>query len=301
MGRLVDRFLGGAGLPGSPGSSDELEARLATLIADARAIWPGISIDDEAFAAFLGERVPAEPAPAGALDELPVGDLWLACACAAGDDRAIAAFEDRYLRGTALGVAQGLGAKELTDELQQVLRRLLFVSRPGGCPAIADFHGQGNLGGWLRVVAVRELRRLQRKANREVLVDDDRLLDVLSPRTDPELEQLKQAAHDAFAEVFRDAVAALTPRERLVLRYQTVDGLSIDDIAAIHRVHRATAARWLVRARDRLVTELRARLMRRLKLSRSEERSLLALIRSRLDLSLERVLADDRGSSERGP
>jgi DNA-directed RNA polymerase specialized sigma24 family protein len=38
------------------------------------------------------------------------------------------------------------------------------------------------------------------------------------------------------------AMDAMPPLERAVLRYQVVDGLSIDEIGALYDVHRATAA-----------------------------------------------------------
>jgi transposase len=37
------------------------------------------------------------------------------------------------------------------------------------------------------------------------------------------------------------------------LRYHHVDGLNIDEIGAIYRVHRVTAFRWLEKAKEQLV------------------------------------------------
>ena len=47
---------------------------------------------------------------AGALDELNVSDLYLACGCALGDPRALAAFEDAMFREVDAAIAaQGPG------------------------------------------------------------------------------------------------------------------------------------------------------------------------------------------------
>ena len=71
-----------------------------------------------------------------------------------------------------------------------------------------------------------------------------------------------------------------------MLRYHLVEGLSIDEIGAIFRVHRSTAARWLVGIREGLFDATAARSCGS---SRSAPRyvdSVLRMIRSRLDASL---------------
>jgi RNA polymerase sigma-70 factor (ECF subfamily) len=71
-----------------------------------------------------------------------------------------------------------------------------------------------------------------------------------------------------------------------------LDGASIDRIAAVHSVHRATAARWLERIRERLASGTRRLLQERLRVSRDELASLVRLIDSQLDLSLSTLLSD---------
>lgn len=60
------------------------------------------------------------------------------------------------------------------------------------------------------------------------------------------------------------AVAALAVRERALLRYSVVDGLTLDEIGAIYRAHKSSVSRWLTRARARLWQETRAALQTRL-------------------------------------
>jgi RNA polymerase sigma-70 factor (ECF subfamily) len=92
---------------------------------------------------------------------------------------------------------------------------------------------------------------------------------------------------------FHLAVAELEPRERNLLRMHLLDGLSIDQIGVFYRIHRATAFRWVAKARERVWDETRNRLREKLRLSPSEYDSILHQVRSQLDLSIERVLGSD--------
>jgi RNA polymerase sigma-70 factor, ECF subfamily len=55
-------------------------------------------------------------------------------------------------------------------------------------------------------------------------------------------------------------------------------------------VHRATAARWLQQAKGALVDALRSALAQRLGIDHAACDSLVGLVQSRIDLSLERTL-----------
>ena len=61
-------------------------------------------------------------------------------------------------------------------------------------------------------------------------------------------------------------------------------------IGSIYRVHRATASRWLVRAREALLDGVRRSLMDQLGANAAEVESILVLVHSQLDLSLSRIL-----------
>jgi len=108
---------------------------------------------------------------------------------------------------------------------------------------------------------------------------------------DPELDYLRELYRDAFADAIRAAVAMLSQRDKSLLRYQLAEGLTIDVIAAIHGVHRATAALWVAAARDTLVEPARRILAERLGASTQEVESIIRLVRSRIDVSLERWIA----------
>ncbi|HET9988029.1 MAG TPA: hypothetical protein VFQ65_05910 [Kofleriaceae bacterium] len=55
-------------------------------------------------------------------------------------------------------------------------------------------------------------------------------------------------------------------------------------------MHRATAARWVAAARDLLAEGIRAEIAGRLAIDPREVDSLIELVRSRIDISLERIL-----------
>ena len=78
--------------------------------------------------------------------------------------------------------------------------------------------------------------------------------------------------------------------ERAVLKLHYLDGLSIDEVGVAYRVSRATAARWLAKARARVVDETQRRLSEKLGRSAPNADSLLAMVQSELHLSLSRII-----------
>jgi RNA polymerase sigma-70 factor (ECF subfamily) len=144
---------------------------------------------------------------------------------------------------------------------------------------------------WLRVCATRIGLRDQERARRiEPL--DDRHLDELAPGVpDPELDYLKRLYGESFRVAFDDAVASLEPRDRNLLRLSVIDGLGIDQLAAIFHVHRSTAARRLEQARATLVTATRDRMRATLAITESELESIMRMIHSVCDVTLRHALA----------
>ena len=259
-----------------------------SLIPRCRDTWPGLELFPDAFANWLDVRVP----DGTALHTLVVTDLYLACACAAGDPLALEHLDNHIVREVGVAAAKMRAPAGVVDEAQQVVREILFVRRAERPPAIDTYAGRGDLRGWIKVIATREVLRLadRDRDRREVATDDDALLEALSPKNDPALEQMKATYRDEFAEAFRVAIAALTPRERTLLRHQVVDGLGIEALGTLYRVHRATAARWLQGARDALADGTRRRLADKLRLTEIEVDSVIRLIHSRIDVSIERHL-----------
>lgn len=255
-----------------------------------RAAWPTVVLDRATFATYLtqhGRETTKYPA-----------DVYLAAACLANDREALAVF-DRDVVAAARGAVRSIDPNDaFIDEACQRLRTSLLVgSGDGGRPRIADYAGRGPLRAWVGVAAVRTalmIRRSQLRA-REVPVDDEDWSGALAliSTGNPELDLLKRQYADAFGSALRDAVAALEPRARAVLRMSFVDALSIDEIGQVYAVHRATAARWIQRACDSVFAQTRELLGERLSLSPTELDRVTALVRSQLDVSLSQLLPEN--------
>ncbi|CAN5737845.1 hypothetical protein BH11MYX3_BH11MYX3_16500 [soil metagenome] len=247
-------------------------------------------LDATSFAPYLAARLGRGDDLVAALATLNVVDLYLACGCAIGQPRALAAFEAAMFREVDISIAALRAPTILADDIKQWLRQRLFVAEGGAAPRIADYAGTGELRTWFRVIALRAIISELRKTRREVAASDDTLDRLQAPAADSELTLIRQRYQSDFKIAFEEAVALLTPRQRNLLRQQLVDGLSVDEIAAIYRAHRVTIARWLARARKDVWSATRKALADRLKISPTELEAALREIRSQLDLSLSRVL-----------
>ncbi len=261
---------------------------MAPLWAAARAAWPelhagGPGIPLEQFAVYLARHVPGGAVPEG---EHAV-DLYLACACAAGDRRALEVFERLLATAVARGIARVDSSPSFHDVVAQDLRTRLLMGDP---PKITDYAGRASLASWLKTAAVRSALNTRRaKADRP----HDPLHAGLVAATAPERDLLREQYRAHFEEALRLALTELPERERTLLSLSVRDRLSIDALAEKFGVGRSTTARWLVAARDLLTRETRRILMERLGLTPSEVDSVAAEVRSDVDMSIVRLL-DDR-------
>jgi RNA polymerase sigma-70 factor (ECF subfamily) len=268
------------------GLARPLSPQFDAALARAEAAWSDFRVGRDAFASFLDGRV--EEAD---LERAKVEDLYAACACAGGDVKAIAAVESRYFPDidAALG-KMGLPSDRI-GEVKQGLRKLLFVGEPETPPRIGEYRGTGDLRAWLRVTAMRAALKLLRKDGRETPASDDAILEARSSADDPELAYMKAAYRAAFRAAFQEALESLHSKERTLLKQQIVDGLGIDELGALYEVHRATAARWVASAREKLLSRTRRTFMLRARISSDECESIMRLVRSQLDVSLHRRLS----------
>ena len=280
-----------SGLP-SPSKAAALGA-WDTLLTTARAAWPAITLDEDKLAVFVGERLSGSEL-AAALAAAPAADLVLAGACVAQEPGAHAAFDAVLGEVEAAGAAVG-ASRDQVDEVKQVLRLQLLVAKDGKPPGLSGYRGKGPLRGWVRITATRELIRHKKKAARNVSLDRSggRTLEgMLTSGRDPALEALKAEYRNEFALALREAIEQLGPEDRTLLRQSIVDDLSIDAIGVAYGVHRATAARWLTRARSALVAATHQRLAERLKLPVDQIESVIRLVQSKLDASMIRYLEE---------
>jgi len=269
---------------------DELtRAAWAAFFATARAEWPQVTFDEDKLRAFVGERLASDDLSI-ALAAAPAGDLVLAGACTLGEATAAAAFDRVLTEVDAAGASVG-ATKDQVAEVKQMLRLQLLVGKDGKPPGIAGYRGKGPLRGWVRITATRELIRVKKKQLREVPIEQS-LDHLLSTRIDPSLDAMKAEYRTEFAAALRDAIGDLSAEDRTLLVQQVVHGASIDEVGAAFGVHRATAARWLNRARAALVAATHKRLAERLKLPVEQIESVIRLVRSQLDASVIRYLKE---------
>jgi RNA polymerase sigma-70 factor (ECF subfamily) len=269
----------------------ELEQLLEQQLAQAAAAWPTVHLPPMAYLRHLADKLRErnDELADRVIRTMPAADLYLAAACAAGDPAAIAAFHEVILPVVRPALAK-LGVPDVTiDETEQRVLIMVLVGDPQ-VPAIATYGGRGRLRSWLRSVGVRTGRRLMGTTNATDHAHADDELDRLSANVhDPELELLRNRYRDEVRRALDGAVASLAERQRNVLRQYYIDGLTIDQLAALYRVDRATTARWVVSARSAVLAGTRDFLGSALGATTSEVESILRLVRSQLELSLRQL------------
>jgi RNA polymerase sigma-70 factor (ECF subfamily) len=248
-------------------------------------------VGDEAFVAHVARTLPADATPES-MAKLRAVDLYLACACTFGDDRALSAFDVEFGRDIDLAITRSGNVDLGKDEFRQLLRNKLFVAAEGKRPKIADYAGRGDLRSWVRVTALRMIVDIvrQRAGGREIPVEAEMLGAIPSPQDDPELDYIQRVYKGEFKDALQEAFGVLSPRERNLLRHQVLHGLNIDQVGALYRVHRTTAFRWIEKARKALLKETRKALMKRLRVESGEFMSIMRVVQGDLDVSVRRLL-----------
>lgn len=262
-----------------------LEPVLLKHVKAAREKWSTLKLPDAVFVRHLGERLPEGPMAAAALINVGAVDLFLACACARGIAGALVQLDREYLSQLKDVLARTLGAQgALIDDVQQVLREKLLIAREGKAARILSYTGQGSLDGWLKSAAIRTAINLRPTLQTEAF--ETAMGERAAPEEDPELKLLKARCRKEFKEAFESALAQSPAEDLDWLRKNLVDGMSIDRLAELYGISRATAARRVAAARKALMERTRERLVKRLRLSSREVKSIVGLLRSQLDLSL---------------
>jgi RNA polymerase sigma-70 factor (ECF subfamily) len=232
--------------------------------------WPGVRLAAERFAARLAVVAPVDaPDPRAAVAGLHVTDLYLAFACADGDPAAIDLLDQHFLTPAAGFLRQ----RGFPEDVKQLVAEHLLVARADAGPRIAQYAGRASLAAWIRMVALH-------RASRSLARDDDRraveleALWISTTEPDPELSIIRMQCRNEFREAFAAALAELDPRQRNVVRFHFIDGLTADMIGATYGVSRRTVHRWLQDGLAQLAATTRRRLGERLNLSANDLDSL---------------------------
>ena len=263
---------------------------LTELCAQARAAHPDLGVRDRDLVEALAAHAPAEDVE-GFCSRCRAGELALAVAAAAGSSRAILELERIHAPTIDATCRRFAGRGHGVDDLRQLLRAKLFVADADGAPRITLYNGQGSLGSWLRVIATRLFIDLGRRKDRaREITEDPNELEIVEA-VDLELELVKAEYRGAVAAAMVEAARELPPGERHLLRQHLAAGLTIDQLAAVLGIHRATVARRIARARDTLITRARELVAEKLNIEDRELGELFGLVVSKIDVSLRKLLA----------
>jgi RNA polymerase sigma-70 factor (ECF subfamily) len=274
--------------------SPHLRTWAATAVERGRAAWPGVVVSEQELMRIASTRISEAAERDGilSLDALDAVELCLAVACARGDTAALQQFRARYFENIA-GRLRRMGVDDAArDDIWQTLCERLMVATGDEPPRIVRYAGAGELSGLVMVSATRvALNWLEQHRRRRS--SDDRVAVLPDDRSDPELHLLKHQLRTGFKEELATALNFLEGRDRAILRLHLVERVSIDGIAAILAVHRATAARWIRHAKRALTLMMRDRLVARWRLAQGSLPDVEALLGNQVDLSLERLLGGD--------
>jgi RNA polymerase sigma-70 factor (ECF subfamily) len=259
-----------------------IDPLVARAIESGQSLWPGVVLEPKSFARRMRELgvEPRDLTTRGA-------DLFLAWACAEHDPAALSHFEKTFLQRVNQYVARLGLPDDVVDDVRQELRIRLLT---GTEPRIGAYAGRGALGAWVRVSAIRTALNWTEQNKVRAASDAEVLGALVSDRPGPELAALKGRYGGVFQAALDRSLQVLGPRDKTLLRMHFVDGLNIDTIGTVYRVHRATVARWLVDIRKRVFATLREELSLEIDATSSEFRSMLTIVKDDLDLSVQRVL-----------
>jgi RNA polymerase sigma-70 factor, ECF subfamily len=271
LGRVFSELRGG--------DPSALDATLQELVASGRRAWPAIAVEPETFIRHLAHHADGE-----ALAKLESDDLYLAAACLAGNIAAVTAFDAEYLSRVPAIVRRIAKTTAAVDELVQQIR-VAILTASAGAPRLAQYSGRGPLHGWVRTVALNSALMAVRPQRETVHRSRDLAERERGGATELATELAKQRHAPQFQQALDGAIATLTPRERNLVRAYYVDEMSVDRLGVRFRVHRATAARWLQAAREKLLDETRRRLGELVDVTPSEFQSLALAIKSQLSIS----------------
>ncbi len=262
------------------------DEEISALCDEAAAAWPGVVVEkSEVIAAFKAKLASDDPPP---ISVAGIGELYLALACARGDEAAIAAFDRAFLDVVPVALASMKLPAATVEDVRATVRDKLLLAEGGRVPRVVDYAGRGRLRGLIQVTATRTAIDRIRMEDREVELPGDHQL---AGAGDIELSLIKAQYREAFVAGFTVAVGRLERRDRNLLRLHLLGGVTLEQLAQMYGVHRATVVRWLGAARNALFDATRAHVAKTIGAAPDELDQMFDLVRSRVELSVERLLA----------
>jgi RNA polymerase sigma-70 factor (ECF subfamily) len=240
-------------------------------------------------AAFAPKLAADDPTP---LTAAGAAELHLALACARGDATAIAAFDRAYLDVVPVALAGMKLAAATVEDVRATVRDKLLLPEGDRAPRIVEYAGRGRLRGLIQVAATRTaIDRIRLEAREAELPARE-----LAAPGNVELSLIKAQYRQAFSEGFARAVAAASRRDRNLLRLHFLGGVTLEQLAQMYGVHRATVVRWLAAAREAVFGATRDHVAEAIGAPSDELDEMFELVKSRVELSVERLLASIEAS-----
>jgi RNA polymerase sigma-70 factor len=200
------------------------------------------------------------------IGELQVHDLYLALACARGNEPAWWEFDRKhrsFIESWARHLARG--GTDADEAIDAVYVELFGTKSVGGVrqSKFRTYTGRGTLRGWLRTVILHAVVDLYRGRQSEISLDDwsasgdetrERPAGLVAMQGTEELMMtsvVRERYRSATMAALDQSLAALDEHETLLLLYYHVEGLKLREIARIVEEPRSPIRRWFQRQSKR--------------------------------------------------
>lgn len=250
---------------------------------------------------FADGNAPTDAEVEGFLNELNINDLFLAIACANGNERSWWEFDQNhraYLERVARHLASSeMNASEVVDSVYVELYGTKIVDGVRQSK-FSSYTGRGSIRGWLRTIVWHALVDLHRASHDEVSLDEmtenvgegHAQAAFLTPSHGGEDQMLDEIVRERYRHATVNALetsfAALDNHEKLLLLYYHVENLKLREIARMvevptsplrswfqrrssqrdsapnSRVHESTVMRWLEKVYEKVLRAFRNELTR---------------------------------------
>lgn len=270
----------------------EFETVLENCFLTGQAAWPELGVPGAAFIAFLARHLPSGIVNSREFATLHVEDLYLVCAYGLGNRQAAIAIEQRYMPKAQRALRRVNTTDASSADIIQKLR-LILIEMHDESVTRRGYSGRSELASWLCLCALRDTALCQKREQREKSMENASLELVPADGYDPETCALIHRYKDEFEAAFREALQAMNTHERNLLRFHFLNQLNIDQIASFYKIHRATAARRVSAARERLVAETRRRFRERVLVNTESMPRILELIHGQAGVSIGHLMVQN--------
>lgn len=265
---------------------DECAVEIGALYARCTEAAPNYAISLEEFTAAVRTAVnkylvdhsngnaPAPEVIRPFINELQLTDLYLALACARGNENAWWEFDQSYRRYIER-IARHLSsvetdAEEVTDSVYVELYGTRVVEGVRQSK-FATYTGRGTLRGWLRTVVWHAVIDMHRARHDEISIDDwsesgGETHDRPGWRAEArggEGAMIDRIARERFAaatvQALNASLGSLDDHEKLLLLYYHVEGLKLREIARLVETPASPLRRWFQRQSKRRTSDASAR------------------------------------------